>query len=296
MAILGLSKELIISVAAGCGVLLSLVPKRFMAIVSVLGLVLTLTCAAAVVAWGFNTGPRPNSNSLYGTQGVIGLVYMASFAGICVADHPVFPGLYNSARKPDDFFNGLIYGFAFFALSALVVSSCTYFTFGSNVQPVVLLNMGHDTHMKPIGRFEWMETVANMVIAFRTLLVLPSFIRPVVGIIEDVGLRAFGFDWDLHVQRRRGYRFSLIFVAFSVCTIAAVILQDYLPEIEALTGSLFKSVNALIIPCWSYYRLCKPTFTITRLAIHVVILGAFVWGFYGTYSAVTSIMADSSYP
>lgn len=290
---LRLPKDLLIAAAAASGALLSLVPKRFIALVSVVGLGLTVTCAFVVVFHGLSLHHWGDGQSLYGKRGPCGAVYTVSFVAIAVADHPVFPGLYNSVEEPKDFVKGIKYGFSFFTLAAVVLCCTSYLTFGSTLQSVVLINIGHDGYYNPIARLAWMQIVANMLIAFRSLLVLPSFIRPVVGAIQDTFLGVAELRVDARLRsKRRGVRLFLIFAAFGLCAVAAVALVDFLPEVENLTSSLFKSMNALIIPCWSYYRLCKGHLVgkpLQRLFLFVVIFGAIFWGCYGTYSAMVNI-------
>lgn len=156
----------------------------------------------------------------------------------------------------------------------------------------------------PIPGLEWLGTSANMLIAFRTLLVLPSFIRPVVGVVQDIafGVTGFGPDWSpetegsqiqITIATRRGSRFLLLFLSFGLCAGAAIALNDFLPEIEALTGSLFKSMNALIVPCCCYCRLCK-TRPVQRILIFILVVAAAAWGVYGTYQSVKSMVTSGT--
>ena len=59
---------LIIGTAVG-GTLVSLVPKRFIAIISAVGLALTLSCAVAVVACGLSLETWATDQSLTGREG-----------------------------------------------------------------------------------------------------------------------------------------------------------------------------------------------------------------------------------
>jgi hypothetical protein len=285
---LRLPKDLLTAGAATLGVLISLIPKRYVALLSIIGLALTLCCTAAVVGYGFSLQPWNQGQSIYGRDGPVGLVYTVSFVGICVADHPVFPGLYNQAEKSSNYFRGLSVGFLLFTCIAVVLGSCSYLVFGSISQKVILSNLGHDSNDDKMPGLAWLGLTANLFIAFRTLLVLPSFIRPVVGVVQDIVFGVAGWDERSCMSRRTGGRVVLLSVSFALCAGAAILLQDFLSEIEALTGSLFKSINALIIPCLSYLRLCR-TRPIERVYITVIIAAASVWGVYGTYDSLRKI-------
>lgn len=278
-------KSVLIAGAAAVGTLISLIPKRFVALVAAIGLCLPLACVVSVLACGLSLPTWGRSQSLFGTTGAQGALYTVSFIAIGIADHPIFPGLYNSAKKPEYFVKGLHLGFAIFGFTAVALGGCSYLTFGSVVQPVVLSNMAHDRDLKPIAGLEWIETTANLLIGFKSLLVLPSLIRPVVCVVQ--GLVGMSPEPEL---KNRKLRVFFIVLSFALCSLATVAFCDFLPEIEALTSSLFKSINSLIIPCWSYYRLCKPKALFIRLLLFTVIVCGTVWSVCGTWIAVSSMV------
>jgi len=81
----------------------------------------------------------------------------------------------------------------------------------------------------------------------------------------------------------------LILGTLLLCTFLAVQFEEILDALEALTSSLFKSLNAIIVPCWAYYTLCGSQLQDSpKLRVLLISLTAFgfVWLLLGSISTV----------
>lgn len=280
------SKVLLIVLAAASGVGSSLVPKQYIAVVSAMGVFLTFSCVVALVGCGVSLEHWDTGQSFQGKVGLSVSLHSLSSVAVAVGDHAIFPGVFNIVKTRENFERGTALGFTFVAVSVLIMATVAYITYGDALKEIALANMGRDLGGDPVPGQGWIGSTANLLIAVRTVLALPSFIRPVVAILQDalVGERS----------QTDCLRFGLLTLAFAACAGAGIVLADHLTEVEDLVSAMFKSLNGIVIPCLCYLRLCKPTKPHLVLAIILISIAGAVWGIGGTVLSVYGIIVSKT--
>jgi len=286
--------------------LIKMVPARYMSVFSLLGLLLVLGACAACIFSGVSLAEPATSQSMLGTVGFAGVFSTMGAVAVCVSDHPVFPELYHSSNNKAAFQKGLGIGFMVFLLAALVLGVTTYASFGTSLEEVVLTNIGYDTHQQPVQNLPpWLAPVCNVVLSARCVQVMPNFLGPILSLIYGTLYRC-GIDMSIpldmeselsllssHPCRCLG-RLLIIGSCLLLCAACSILFDDLMDLVESLVSSMFKSVNAFIIPCVGYYALCgsklrgKP---FKRFLLLLVLSMGVLYGVVGTITSLLSLSA-----
>jgi len=310
-ATFGLDAEKVVWSAAALGVVVTLIPKRFFSILSVLGVFLTTVAVAAAVVSGVLLFPDrvADSQSLFGTVGLSGMLFGVSSTAVAVGDHAVFPGLYAAAQDRQCFQSGLVMGYAIFLCVVLVLCITTYAAFGVSLDAVVLTNIGEDAEGNPDGMMpNWVPVACNILLAVRTMVVIPNFMKPMITLLQETVIHFTNVDLSMPKDMETEFamlkespgkfmgRLALICLSFFICALCGDLLSDFISDLETLISSLFKSINVFIIPCWGYWTLCGRSLKgqpVKKCIILLLVLLGVVWGIFGTISAVSTIASGT---
>eukprot|EP00747_Dinoflagellata_sp_TGD_P216782 gnl/TRDRNA2_/TRDRNA2_89274_c0_seq1.p1 gnl/TRDRNA2_/TRDRNA2_89274_c0~~gnl/TRDRNA2_/TRDRNA2_89274_c0_seq1.p1 ORF type:complete len:404 (-),score=49.81 gnl/TRDRNA2_/TRDRNA2_89274_c0_seq1:45-1166(-) len=291
--------------ATAMGMLIFYIPKRYLGFLSVLGIFLTLLALSAILTSGLVLLPDNvnTSQSLLGTVGLLSLPRCVSGLAVAAGDHAVFPSLF-AATDASSFRNGLVMAFFTFFITVLVLCVLAYWTFGTSLDTVAVNNIGVDTHGNPDGVIPGSFTlVCNMLLVARTLTVFPNFVTPSIVLFTQFLKKGFGVDFSLPEGNEDEMsllydspsaffrRFVLVCMVFSTVCFCGVLCADIISELDCLVGSLFKSVNVIIIPCAGYLRVCTAEVaTAKRATIFALLILGVLWGAQGTVSFVQTVL------
>eukprot|EP00747_Dinoflagellata_sp_TGD_P101537 gnl/TRDRNA2_/TRDRNA2_168381_c2_seq1.p1 gnl/TRDRNA2_/TRDRNA2_168381_c2~~gnl/TRDRNA2_/TRDRNA2_168381_c2_seq1.p1 ORF type:complete len:456 (+),score=61.97 gnl/TRDRNA2_/TRDRNA2_168381_c2_seq1:22-1368(+) len=293
----------IIACSTAAGTLMFYIPQRYLGFLAMLGLFLTLVATVSIVGSGLVLVPdRVNtSQSLLGTVGLTSLPRCISGLAVAIGDHAIFPGLYEAAVDARSFKQGLVIGFMMFTVLAVALCVVSYWTFGTALDNVALNNIGEDTNGEPDGVIPASFTfICNMLLVARTLTVFPNFVKPAIVLVtaycgEDYFLpNELENEIDLlcpsPVQFLR--RSIIVCTIFGMVGFCSVLCTGIISELDCLVGSLFKSVNVIIIPCAGYLKICASEGgTAKRTAIFALLVLGVLWGVQGTVSFVHSVLS-----
>eukprot|EP00427_Karlodinium_veneficum_P020153 CAMPEP_0169147568 /NCGR_PEP_ID=MMETSP1015-20121227/48303_1 /TAXON_ID=342587 /ORGANISM="Karlodinium micrum, Strain CCMP2283" /LENGTH=164 /DNA_ID=CAMNT_0009215811 /DNA_START=172 /DNA_END=663 /DNA_ORIENTATION=- len=163
---------------------------------------------------------------------------------------------------------------------------------GEAIDQLVLTNIGRDAkHENFSGVPVWVGPAANFLLAVKSAFICVSWQKPVLAALHDVSWRLAidlyapdDLESEVYLIRDSPRKFCgrmiLILGTLLLCTFLAVQFEEILDALEALTSSLFKSLNAIIVPCWAYYTLCGSQLQDSpKLRVLLISLTAFgfVW-------------------
>jgi len=298
-----LPQTLVVFSAASLSILLTLVPQRYVSVLSLFGILMTVFASGALTASGLLLPAKmiTDSQSLLGSNGFSGAFTVFAAVALCVGDHAVFPSVYSDVASHDGavYRAGMSRGFYMFLGLALLVSATAYATFGTALDPMALTNIGKGLQGGALHGFpSWIAVGCNVALAVRSLVVLPHFLAPVISSVMKTWSPRAAHNLELRLPSSAGQTSAIRLLAtcltFYACASGACLLAGRLTELETLTSSLFKSMNAVIIPCWGYFVLCqhrlrgKPLRTFFLLA---VLVAGVIWCIFGTAFAVSTLFS-----
>jgi hypothetical protein len=312
---LGLHKSDVIWGAACSGVLVTLIPLRFSALLSGFGVFLVVGAVLAVVTSGLvllDADRVNNSQTLFGDMNVYGVPIVMGGVALAVADHPVFPDVYATAQDKDTFKKGLVIGFLIFLAIAISLCIFAYLPFGIDLHPVVLTNIGKDSHGERVKSIPpWLSMACNAALSVRCIQTLPAFLRPCVAVLREIlkcvscqilnlsGPEKMETELSLLIPQPLKFfgRMMLTVFVYTICAFCADLLSGLLMEITTLMGAFFKSLNAFILPCMSYAIICRKQMQskpVRRCLVIIILMIGVSYGVLGTFSAIMSIMSISN--
>ncbi|KAI5346066.1 hypothetical protein L3X38_013945 [Prunus dulcis] len=193
--------------------------------------------------------------------------------GYCYSGHAVFPNIYTSLAKPNQYPAILLTCFVICTILYGGVAVMGYTMFGESTASQFTLNMPHDLVASKIALW---TTICFALI--RTTYALT--ISPVAMSLEEL------------VPSNKSHIYAiLIRTALVVSTLVVGLCIPFFGLVMSFIGSLFTMLVTLILPCACYLSILRGRVTRLQatLCIIIIIVGV-VSSSFGTYSAVSKIV------
>ncbi|XP_050386319.1 amino acid transporter AVT1C-like [Argentina anserina] len=195
--------------------------------------------------------------------------------GFCYSGHAVFPNIYTSLEKPNQYPAILLTCFCICTFMYAGVAVVGYTMFGEATSSQFTLNMPQDLVASKIA--VW-STVVNPFTKYALT------ISPVAMSLEEL------------VPSDKSLMYSFfIRTGLVISTLVVGLCIPFFGLMLSLIGSLFTMLVALILPCACYLSILKGRVTRFQmiLCIIIIIVGV-IASVVGTYSAVTKIIQSLS--
>ncbi|XP_024176607.1 amino acid transporter AVT1C [Rosa chinensis] len=195
--------------------------------------------------------------------------------GYCYSGHAVFPNIYTSLEKPNQYPAILLTCFCICTFMYAGVAVMGYTMFGEATLSQFTLNMPHNLVASKIA--VW-TTVVNPFTKYALT------ISPVAMSLEEL------------VPSDKSRMYSIfIRTGLVLSTLVVGLCVPFFGLMMSLIGSLFTMLVALILPCACYLSILKGRVTRFQMILCIIIItvGVVASGF-GTYSAVTKIVENLS--
>lgn len=191
--------------------------------------------------------------------------------GYCYSGHAVFPNIYTSLAKPNQYPAILLTCFVICTILYGGVAVMGYTMFGESTASQFTLNMPHDLVASKIALW---TTVVNPFTKYALT------ISPVAMSLEEL------------VPSDKSHIYAiLIRTALVVSTLVVGLCIPFFGLVMSFIGSLFTMLVTLILPCACYLSILRGRVTRLQatLCIMIIIVGV-VSSAFGTYSAVSKII------
>ncbi|XP_042481283.1 amino acid transporter AVT1C-like [Macadamia integrifolia] len=197
--------------------------------------------------------------------------------GYCYSGHAVFPNIYTSMAKPNQFPSVLLTTFGLCTLLYAGVALMGYKMFGESIQSQFTLNLPHDLVASKIA--VW-TTVVNPFTKYALT------ITPVAMSLEEL----------IPSNHRKSHMYAiLIRTALVISTLLVGLSIPFFGLVMALIGSLLTMLVTLILPCACFLSILRGKVTRLQvlLCILIIIVGV-VSSAFGTISAISKIIENLS--
>ncbi|XP_030928785.1 amino acid transporter AVT1C [Quercus lobata] len=193
--------------------------------------------------------------------------------GYCYSGHAVFPNIYTSMARPNQFPAVLLTCFGICTLLYAGVAVMGYKMFGDSIQSQFTLNLPQDLVATKIA--VW-TTVVNPFTKYALTM------SPVAMCLEEL----------IPSNHSKSYIYSiLIRTALVVSTLIVGLSVPFFGLVMSLIGSLLTMLVTLILPCACFLSIVRGKITRLQGALCIIIIsvGAVSCSF-GTYSALSKIV------
>ncbi|XP_065628010.1 amino acid transporter AVT1C [Quercus suber] len=193
--------------------------------------------------------------------------------GYCYSGHAVFPNIYTSMARPNQFPAVLLTCFGICTLLYAGVAVMGYKMFGESIQSQFTLNLPQDLVATKIA--VW-TTVVNPFTKYALTM------SPVAMCLEEL----------IPSNHSKSYIYSiLIRTALVVSTLIVGLSVPFFGLVMSLIGSLLTMLVTLILPCACFLSIVRGKITRLQGALCIIIIsvGAVSCSF-GTYSALSKIV------
>ncbi|XP_075671454.1 amino acid transporter AVT1C-like [Castanea sativa] len=193
--------------------------------------------------------------------------------GYCYSGHAVFPNIYTSMARPNQFPAVLLTCFGICTLLYAGVAVMGYKMFGESIQSQFTLNLPQDLVATKIA--VW-TTVVNPFTKYALTM------SPVAMCLEEL----------IPSNHSKSYIYSiLIRTALVVSTLIVGLSVPFFGLVMSLIGSLLTMLVTLILPCACFLSILRGKITRLQGALCIIIIsvGAVSCSF-GTYSALSKIV------
>ncbi|GKV34158.1 hypothetical protein SLEP1_g42569 [Rubroshorea leprosula] len=194
--------------------------------------------------------------------------------GYCYSGHAVFPNIYSSMAKPNQFPAVLLACFGICTLLYAGVAVMGYTMFGEEAKSQFTLNMGNDLVVSKIAIW---TTVVNPATYALTM-------SPVAMSLEELIPSNHMKSHIYAILIRTGLVISTLFVALTIPFFGLVL---------SLVGSLLTMLVTLILPCLCF--LCILRRKVTRLQVAlcvIIIMVGVVSAVIGSFKAISEIIEN----
>ncbi|KAJ7970497.1 Vacuolar amino acid transporter 1 [Quillaja saponaria] len=195
--------------------------------------------------------------------------------GFCYSGHAVFPNIYSSMAKPNQFPAVLLACFGVCTLLYGGVAIMGYKMFGESISSQFTLDMPQDLVATKIA--VW-STVVNPFTKYALT------ISPVAMCLEEL----------IPSNHAKSHIYSIaIRTALVISTLLVGLSIPFFGLVLSLIGSLLTMLITLILPCACFLsiRRGKLTYIQVALCITIIIIGA-ISSSFGTYSSLTKIIEN----
>ncbi|KAL8551579.1 hypothetical protein ACS0TY_000606 [Phlomoides rotata] len=199
--------------------------------------------------------------------------------GFCYSGHAVFPNIYSSMQKPDQYPSVLLTSFGLCTLMYAGAATMGYIMFGESTQSQFTLNMPKDLVASKIA--VW-TTVVNPFTKYALTM------SPVAMSLEEL------IPSSRNPKSSHMYSI-LIRTALVISTLLVGLSLPFFGLVSALIGSLLTMLVTLILPCACYLSILRGKLSILQRGMCVLVIGVgVVSAALGSYSAVSKIIDELS--
>jgi len=285
---------------------ISIAPRRYFFIIAKVGVAITLAAIAVVIVSGLSLLPDEidRRQDDFG-RGIAGIPGSLATVMLSCGDHVCFPDVYHATGRCKRIYKkGVIMGFAIFVGCMLAFCIPCYVTFGTTIKPNVLTNIGLDALGNRTQFPMWLGVATNAVLAFRFLFIIPCFMPCIFVALDAMAGKVFRMDLSdvsrldsiLVLLPARACTFIVCFttrmVGYAILVVCATFFESFLGALVTIVGSLFQSVNVIVIPCLAYYKLCperlQGRYMKTTFLWLMVVIGM-TWCVGGTFTGVMDV-------
>ncbi|KAJ9683688.1 hypothetical protein PVL29_019315 [Vitis rotundifolia] len=198
-----------------------------------------------------------------------------SLYALCYCGHPVFPTLYTSMRKKNQFSTVLLVCFIFCTIAYAAMAVLGYLMFGSEVQSQLTLNLPIE---KLSSRVAIYTTLVNPISKYALM------VAPIVNATEN---------WFPNYCNRRSFGL-LIRTALVVSTIVVALTVPFFGSLMSLVGAFSTVMGSILLPCLCYLKISGNyrKFGIELVIIIGVMLMGILAGVMGTYTSMVEIIGQ----
>ncbi|KAL6324880.1 hypothetical protein AAG906_019788 [Vitis piasezkii] len=198
-----------------------------------------------------------------------------SLYAFCYCAHPVFPTLYTSMRKKNQFSTVLLVGFIFCTITYAAMAVLGYLMFGSEVQSQITLNLPIE---KLSSRVAIYTTLVNPISKYALMVV------PIVNATEN---------WFPYCCNRRSFSL-LIRTALVFSTIIVALTVPFFGSLMSLVGAFLSVTGSILLPCLCYLKISGiyHKFGIELVIMIGVMLMGISAGIVGTYTSIVEIIGQ----
>lgn len=236
--------------------------------------VVTSVAVVGVTDVGFHHESGPLLN-LWGLPVTIGLF------GFCYSGHAVFPNIYSSMERRQDY-NKVLY--CSFALCTAIYGGMAvmgYSMFGSSLEAQITLNLPPHHFASKLAIW---TTVVNPFTKFAISM------TPVALSLEEL----LPFDYESPSYRNAALSIRTALVA---STVAVALLIPFFGYVMAFIGSFLSMTVSIILPCACYLRILGKRATRFQTGLcYLLMLIGLVCAVAGTYSSIEGIINSFKHP
>ncbi|CAA2987988.1 amino acid transporter AVT1C isoform X2 [Olea europaea var. sylvestris] len=197
--------------------------------------------------------------------------------GYCYSGHAVFPNIYTSMAKPNQYPAVLLTSFGICTLLYTGVAILGYTMFGESTQSQFTLNMPQDLVASKIA--VW-TTVVNPFTKYALTM------SPVAMSLEEL----------IPSNHKKSHIYSIIIrTALVMSTLLVALSIPFFGLVMAFIGSLLTMLVTLILPCACYLSILKGKINLFQgsICILIIVVGV-IASVFGTYSALSEIIENLS--
>ncbi|KAL2554634.1 Transmembrane amino acid transporter family protein [Forsythia ovata] len=215
--------------------------------------------------------------------------------GYCYSGHAVFPNIYTSMEKPNQYPAVLLTSFGICTLLYTGVAILGYMMFGESTQSQFTLNMPQDLVASKIALW---TTVVNPFTKYpftdSTKKTVSSLIRYTYAL--TMSPVAMSLEELISSSHKKSHIYSiLIRTALVISTLLVALSIPFFGLVMAFIGSLLTMLVTLILPCACYLSILRGKINPFQGSICILIISVgIVASGFGTYSAVSKIIENLS--
>ncbi|KAL0907613.1 hypothetical protein M5K25_022032 [Dendrobium thyrsiflorum] len=193
--------------------------------------------------------------------------------GYAYSGHAVFPNIYSSLKKPNDFPAVLLTSFVICTLLFTGVAVIGFFLFGESTQSQFTLNMPQGLMASKVA--VW-TTVVNPLTKYALCL------TPMALSLEELIPR----------DNLKSHFYSIIIrTALTLSTLFVALAVPFFGLVMALIGSLLTMLVSFVFPCICFLSIIRGKATQTQVAMCIlIVLVGLTSSALGTFSAVSKII------
>ncbi|XP_068315368.1 amino acid transporter AVT1C-like [Pyrus communis] len=197
--------------------------------------------------------------------------------GYCYSGHAVFPNIYTSLEKRNQYPAIILTCFCICTFLYAGVAAVGYTMFGESIQSQFTLNMPHNLVASKIALW---TTVVNPFTKYALTM------SPVAMSLEEL------------VPANKSYIYSiLIRTALVVSTLVVGLCIPFFGLVMSLIGSLFTMLVTLILPCACFLSILRGRITRFQRTLCIIIIAVgVVSSAFGTFSAISKIVENLRSP
>nr|CAD1843800.1 unnamed protein product [Ananas comosus var. bracteatus] len=211
------------------------------------------------------------------TLNLSGIPIAIGLYGYCYSGHAVFPNIYSSLKKPNQYPSVLFSSFAICTVMFAGVAVMGYTMFGESTQSQFTLNMPHNL-------------VASKIAVWTTV------VNPITKYALTITPMALSLEELIPSSHRKTHMYAIIIrTALVISTLCVALSVPFFGLVMALVGSFLTMLVTLILPCACFLGILKSKVSWLQAIFCIVIIAVgVVCSAFGTYSALSKIIQNLS--